>query len=469
MKKSRQRRDFFIHREYVRVIDMSETPFRIAQSKYLRASILVIALLPFLIFAYSFIASAQATPDGVTSRRQQLESQLSQLEKEIDAQQQILTQKQREGVSLERDIAILDAEISKSKLSIKARTITIQGLEDDIRVKAQTIGTLSDKIDRELASLAQLLRKTDELESSSLVEVALAHTSVSGFFSDMGTFESLKSSLNRSIESVRADRAQTEQEKKDLEDKRAEEVSLKQIQELEQQRLLQNEKEKQQILKITKGQERQYQAILQQKQKSAASIRSELFTLQGTKAIPFEKALEFANRAFTKTGVRPAFLLGIIAEESNLGENVGTGNWLVDMKAPRDTVPFQQITSALGLDPDKMPVSKKPWYGYGGAMGPAQFLPSTWVLYQNRIADFTGHNPPNPWDPEDAFMGAAIYLADSGADARTASAERYAALCYLAGCPNAKKKAYAFYGDDVMDLAAKYQQQIDILSGVATQ
>lgn len=100
-------------------------------------------------------------------------------------------------------------------------------------------------------------------------------------------------------------------------------------------------------------------------------------------------------------------------------------------------------------------------------MGPAQFIPSTWEGFADRIASLTGHNPPNPWDPEDAFMAAAMYLADNGADGRTYATERRAALCYLAGCANAKKSAYAFYGDDVMELAAKYQSQIDILGGTA--
>ena len=98
-------------------------------------------------------------------------------------------------------------------------------------------------------------------------------------------------------------------------------------------------------------------------------------------------------------------------------------------------------------------------------MGPAQFIPSTWVLYEKRIADATDHNPPNPWDPGDAFMAAAILLKDNGATKGTASAERLAALRYLAGWKNAEKKAYAFYGNDVMDLATKYERQIVILRG----
>ena len=431
-----------------------------------------VPILVFLIAAYFVCVEsvfAQATPSDVLSRRTQLEAELSNIEKDIEAQRKILVEKQREGVSLERDIAILDAEISKAKLSIKARTIAVKNLEEDIGQKSRTIGTLSDKIDREIASLAQLLRKTDEIDSSSLIEVILTNGSISEFFADVDAFESIKSNLNDSIGAVKADKEETEREKKDLEEKKAEEVALRQIQELEQKRLVQKEVEKQKILKATKGKEKEYQAVLKSKEKSAASIRSELFTLQGSKAIPFEKALELANRVLAKTGVRPAFLLGIIAEESNLGQNVGTGNWKADMKAPRDTEPFLKITAALGLDPDKMPVSKKAWYGYGGAMGPAQFIPSTWVGFQDRIASLTGHNPPNPWEPEDAFMAAGIYLSDNGASTKIPKDERYAALCYLAGCKNAKKSSYAFYGDDVMELATKYQRQIDILSGVASR
>jgi len=98
-------------------------------------------------------------------------------------------------------------------------------------------------------------------------------------------------------------------------------------------------------------------------------------------------------------------------------------------------------------------------------MGPAQFIPSTWQLYADRIAQATGQNPPNPWDPRTAAFATAILLKDNGADSQTPYAERLAALRYLAGWKNATKSAYAFYGNDVMELASKFQDQIDILGG----
>ncbi|MHB8651698.1 MAG: hypothetical protein ACYC8S_01010 [Minisyncoccota bacterium] len=408
------------------------------------------------------IVFAQNAQD-VSVRQVQLQQQLDQIEREINDQKTILSQKQKQSASLERDIAILDAKITQAQLSIRARDISLEQLSTGIAGKSQTIGKLSDKLDRERASLSQLLRKTNDLDAYSLPEVILSGMSVSEFFSDLDSFSVVNQSIHDSIQLVQGVKKDTETEKAALEEKKSEESSLRQIQVLERQRLTQDKITRNQLLATTKGQEKTYQAVIRQKEKSAAQIRTALFTLQGSAAIPFGKALDYANIVSKQTGIRPAFLLGIIAEESNLGENVGTGSWRVDMHPTRDQPIFLKITTALGLDPDKMPVSKKPWYGYGGAMGPAQFIPSTWVMYQDKVGSLTGHTPPNPWDPKDAFMAAGLYLEDSGGAGGNASDERYAALCYLAGCRNAKKSAYAFYGDDVMSLAEKYQQQIDIL------
>ena len=426
--------------------------------------LLATTVLAYVFFTVGFSpALAQVTGNEVTSRRAQLEQDLANLEKEIEAQRVILEDKQRERVSLERDVAILNANIEKSKLSIKARDIVIQQLRTDIAGKEKTITGLSSKLEREKQSLQQIIRRTNEIDSFSLAEVLLSGKDITGFFQDLDSFDAVKVSLRSSYTAVVENRTQTQNQKQTLEEKANEEVGLRRIQELEKKRLEQQETELKRILTATKGVEATYQKIISDKEKSVAQIRAELFTLRGSAAIPFEKAYEYAVIASQKTGVRPALILGIIAEESNLGENVGTGDWRVDMKNPRDTVPFLDITKRLGLDPDQMPVSKKPWYGYGGAMGPAQFIPSTWILYEDKVAEATGHNPPNPWDPLDAFTASAILLADNGADKKTYATERLAALRYLAGWANATKATYAFYGDDVMELATKYQGLIDIL------
>jgi hypothetical protein len=68
----------------------------------------------------------------------------------------------------------------------------------------------------------------------------------------------------------------------------------------------------------------------------------------------------------------------------------------------------------------------------------------------------------------DAFVAAGLLLRDNGAGAQTYEAEHRAALKYLAGS-NWQKSAYRFYGDDVMALARKYQEQIDLLARLASR
>lgn len=456
-----------------------------------------IGIITVVMIAVSFLSAPQLsaqTSTDVDARRAQLQAELAELEKQIDSQRSLVREKQREAVSLERDISILEAQIKQSRLEIQARDIAIRNLGVEIGNKNETISDLDAKLDREKRSLAQLLRRTRELDKASLLEVALTNKSISDFFSDIDDFEAIQVSLQDSFTNIRTTRVVTEEEKGVLLTKREEEQELRQLQVLEKNRIEEREAEKQELLDITKGEEERYQEILKSQEKTAAEIRAELFQLRGAAAIPFGEALDHANFVSAKTGVRPAFILGIIAEESNLGENVGTGTWTEDMHPERDRPVFEVIAATLGLDPNALPVSAAPWYGWGGAMGPAQFIPSTWACFggyvntsnggctrnpdrswvgpwiydsgEDRIRNILGKNSPsNPWEPRDAFMASALLLKENGADKGTYEAERLAALRYFAGWANANKPSYAFYGDDVMALADKYQKQIDILEG----
>jgi len=248
----------------------------------------------------------------------------------------------------------------------------------------------------------------------------------------------------------------------ELEENKNEMITLKAIQETQKYSIEKKKKERQRLLDETRGQEYLYQRLVKNKQLDVNTIRSQLYILQGRGgSLSFENALAIAEFASSLSGVRPAFLLAVLSKESGWGANVGTGTWRIDMK-PSQHSAYLAICEKLGFNPDMMPVSKRAWYGWGGAMGPAQFLPRTWLGYESRIAALTGHNPPNPWDIEDAFVAAALYLANAGATAQTYEAEHRAYMIYLAGS-NWRKSYLQFYGDKVMDLATAIQEQINLL------
>ncbi|MCR4281210.1 MAG: hypothetical protein NUV88_02680 [Candidatus Kaiserbacteria bacterium] len=402
--------------------------------------------------------------DTIANQRAELERQLQQIEQDIKANQGVLAEKQKARASLERDVAILDAKIKTAKLGIKERDLNIKKIRGDIADKEDSIRSLDAKVASGQESLAQILRRTREIDETTPAELALSG-SISDLFDDVDTFQTIQKALDASFKEMAAARTDLSFRKQALQEKQQEEQDLRQIQVLQQKSLVNNEQEKKNLVTAARGQESVYLQLIAEKERNAAQIRAALFVLRDSKSVSFGDIFSYAKEASLKTGVRPAFILGVLAEESNMGQNVGTGNWKKDMHPTRDQPLFAQITASLGLNPDTMPVSKKPWYGWGGAMGPAQFIPSTWILYKDRISRATGQNPPNPWDARTATFAAALLLMDNGADKGTRASERLAALRYLAGWKNAGKSAYAFYGDDVMELADKFQGQIDILGG----
>jgi membrane-bound lytic murein transglycosylase B len=407
-----------------------------------------------------FLAFAALTPE----ERAQLESQLADLEKQIGENKSQLEKKQGERQSLERDVAIIDAEIRASQLAIKQRDLTIRKLTDGIKDKESAIAMLDSKIVKGQESIAQMIRRTREIDDTTIVELTLGGN-LSEIFTEIDEFETVQRALDAAFEEMNTAKTDLGARKEALSQQQEEEEDMKQLQLYQKRSLEEKEDEKQQLVTAAKGEEKVYQSVIAAQTRTAQEIRARLFELRDSGAIPFGKAYEYAKEASALTGVRPAVILGILAEESNLGENVGTGNWRTDMHPTRDQPVFETLMAELGLDPDQQKVSKKPWYGWGGAMGPAQFIPSTWVSYKDRVAKLVGQNPPNPWDARTAIFASAMLMKDNGADKQTPAAERLAALRYLAGWGNASKPAYAFYGDDVMALAAKFQKEIDVLEG----
>jgi membrane-bound lytic murein transglycosylase B len=95
-------------------------------------------------------------------------------------------------------------------------------------------------------------------------------------------------------------------------------------------------------------------------------------------------------------------------------------------------------------------------------MGPSQFIPSTWKLFEDRIEGITGSSVADPWNPRDAITATALYLADLGAVSGNESSERNSACKYYSGRSCASGPG-ASYGNSVMKKIANIQADIDKL------
>jgi membrane-bound lytic murein transglycosylase B len=429
-----------------------------------------------------FTLPAHAISCDTPEEKAECQRQYDELQKEIAAQQLIITQTEAKKNTLSGNVTQLNAQIKAAQDQIAAKNIAISQLGNQIKTKVAVIQKLSDRIEAGKEALAGIIRQQSQLDDESAVEVALGDQDVSQFFADLDAFAEVQGKMQDLFSDIRTAKAQTEVEKQQLADKQNATQDAKFVIETKKQQVAANKVEQQKLLAITTNQEAEYQKVLAANQAKAAAIRAALFPLRDAAAIQFGDALKYAQAAQAKTGVDAAFILAILTQESNLGANVGqcyvtndatgdgvgknTGTAFKGVMNPTRDVPvFLKLAAQLGFDPHHQVVSCPiaSAGGWGGAMGPTQFIPSTWALYAARIASARGVPVANPWDPQDAIMATAIYMSDLGAAGGSYTSEVNAAAKYYAG-GNWAGSAGQSYGRQVMAKVASIQQNIDFLN-----
>ena len=427
------------------------------------------------VFVPVFLVLAQNNSlQQAEDEKTQLQQQLDEIEKQIANYEAQLKTISGQKNTLQNKIKQLQSQQSVLNLQIKATNLKITDLDNQLNQTQAYIDENMARIKQYQSQMADIIRAINEYDSYPLVYTIITRDNLSEAFDEIERRSQVFSGLTDVLNKVQDTKNQLDQQAQVLSDQQDEAKNLLSVKVLQQQKLTGSVNEQSTLLQQTKGVEKNYQAALTDSKKRATEIRTRLYQLLGVSTqITFGEAVKIAQWASEQTGVRTAFLLAILTQESNLGKNVGTCNrpgdppeksWRVIMKPSRDQEPFLQITSELGMDPDITPVScpmrdsKGNQIGWGGAMGPAQFIPSTWMGYKARIEAITGTTA-NPWDIRDAFIAAAIKLKNDGAG--TVSGEWAAAMRYFSGSTNTK---YRFYGDNVVAMANQYQADIDTMN-----
>lgn len=416
----------------------------------------------FVMLFFLFLVNSAGALTLAEEQKNNLRQQIEEIQRQIDAYRSSITDLHQQTNTLKREVSLLDSKMKTAQLEIQRTALNIKETEAGIAEKDFSLEQAGEKLSRERELLAKYVQAVYEADQQGVLEMILSNEKLSDIFDRANSLQEVQRGIQESMIAIKQTRVELESDKQALEERKDELNQLKVLQELQRRALVSQQTEKKDLLAQTKGQESNYQTLLKKAKADAESIRKNLYLLEGVGlSMSLERAYQYAKQASDLTGIRPAFLLAVLKNESSWGEKVGTGTWRRDMHV-RDQKAFVQICDELNLDPDKTPVSRKPSYGWGGAMGPAQFLPSVWLQYKDRIAQLTGHNPPDPWDIEDAFVAAGIKLTQAGAGAQTYETEWKAAQIYFAGS-RWNNKAYYFYGDQVMETAGVIQEQLNII------
>ncbi|MGC9046558.1 MAG: lytic murein transglycosylase [Minisyncoccia bacterium] len=460
---------------------------------------LLIILLPIFLFFlesinHNFFVAAESSSSTIStvtptfennaqSIRQQLETQLKQLEDQINQYENTIQQYQKQGNTLKNEIAKLNARINELNLKIKAINLNLQQLDSSISDTQTQINSTENKINQRKQALTQALREIFYNDDASTLEILLANNSINDFFNNISNIMLVQQNIQNNLNDIMNLRTQLIQDKQELMLQKQDIQNLKEYQLNQKNQIALIQQQKNTLLQETKGKESNYQKLLKTTRETAAQIRQRIFQLLGGGELTFEQAYNYAKLASQATNIRTALILAILDRESALGKNVGKCKYNQIMSGgttamnPKEIPIFLNLLQQLNIDPNSQLayVSCPNSDGtYGGAMGPAQFLPSTWQLYSNDIKAVTGNSIPNPWNNSDAFVATALYIKDamnSNACKNYATLipsqqqillERCAAAMYYAG-----NRWYTYrlvYGDSIVQRANQFQQDIDIMN-----
>lgn len=425
--------------------------------------ILTLACLGFLILVKPAFAGLREEIEARNRQIEEIQRQINEYQRQID----LVGGKAR---TLSGEINSLNARINKITLEIRSLQLAIEQTGAEIANTNVQIGTLKNELNLHKDALAKNLRILDQADRQNLTEILFKNERLSDFFNNLRNLEDTQNNLRATIVSVKNFKSDLEDKEAALEEKQTEFEQLRNLQQSERRNFNQEKVFKDRLLKETKGQEEKFQELVKSSQRDIQRIREQVFYLQQN-GISVEDAIKFGQLAALRVGIRPGFLIAVLEVESGLGRNVGTGNWRDDLygcyvrlgrpsRAEAEKSALLEITAKLGLNPNTLKVSKEPNYGCGGALGPAQFLPTTWLAYENEVSRLTGHNPPNPWNIEDAFMAAAVKLARGGAANGTKGGEIAATKAYISGNSACNSRICNYYANAVLNKASIIEQNL---------
>ena len=437
----------------------------------IHSKIHTLIFLVFLVLGLFCVNGVKASiQDEIDAKNRQIE----EIQKQIDEYEKQAEGAHNQSQTLQNEIANLNAQINQVQLEIKSLGISINKTDLEIGATETKIGDAEDEINKHKNALGQYIKIINENDQRSLTEILLKNQNLSDFFNDLNSIQTTQDNLKTAIDDIKELKGQLEQHQANLEDKQAELEKAKRLQEIEKRSIDSTKAVQAKLLKDTQGKETKFQELVKKSQKDLQAIKNQIsYLIQN--GISAEEAVKYGQLAAIGAGIRPAFLLAELEQESALGGNVGKC-YIIDgtsgktrsvvnghvytkgIHPTRDLALFLNITAELGKDPFQTPISCGS--SWGGAMGPAQFIPSTWMGYRDEVSRLTGHNPANPWSIEDAFVAAAAKLAKDGASSQTRAGEIAASKRYYCGNATSTKSGCINYANSVQRLAAEIAKNL---------
>lgn len=392
----------------------------------------------------------------IEKKKQEIEA----LEKDIGSKQSEIQKREKQEFTYTNHLETLQTKFARNQEEQQLVTDKIDLTKLEIQATEEDISDTDKSLKHQQTILAGYLRELGRYDRTNKMLLLLNTESLTSFYNQVNYTENISDKTLNLVEKITDQKTELETQREYLVNKRIEQETLQYDLKLFAEEVARAQAELD-IMRQRNSEEIQSLAdAVNQTEELRTQLQQELFALtREGQSIEFQEAAAYARFASAHTGVRPELIMSIIKQETNFGNNVGNGTYKQDMK-PDQWETFVQICKELGRSPENTPVSAQPSYGWGGAMGIAQFLPKTWLTVNTEVSQITGNKPADPWDPKDAFVAVGVKLQKMGAAGGNRDKEWEAAGRYFAG---GNYQRFPWYADNVLDRADKYQDMLKSL------
>ncbi len=220
--------------------------------------------------------SAESEVDRLRNEINARSNRLSQIEAEIAKYEEELKGVGAEKKTLQSAINQLElerkkvnAEINKTETLISSTDLEINKLILEISRTQTDIGTTE-------AAIASIIRSEYKASDESLIELLLSHDKLSDFWSAFEAHENVRAVMAEKVSELTSFKTMLEQKRTENEDKRLTLSSLKDQYVDQNSVLVNNKRERSELLEVTKNEERNYQQLLASKEAARDQIIKEM-------------------------------------------------------------------------------------------------------------------------------------------------------------------------------------------------
>ena len=275
-----------------------------------------------VIFAFAFLLLRfnNVFASRIDELKQQIterNAQIAEIQKEIERYQKEIQLSVEESNTLKNQIKQLEASKNKLIADINLTQKQINATELNVERLNLQIEDKDEEIAAKHITLGEIVRNMNDIESVSLVEIALSQDNFSDFFGNLERMNNFSKEINNNLSELKSLKNFLEEDKKEKE-LHNENLKRLKFQYTDQKRLVDtNKSNKDKLLKETKNKEANYKKMLAEKESLRQAFEEELLELESQLRIEVDPSSI------------PSFGSGVLGwplENISLGSCWGNGN-----------------------------------------------------------------------------------------------------------------------------------------------